>query len=522
MKYSTIMGPLIYFPKTQYTFTRRFSDKKRVLFSRHGRVISFVSWLFIGHGVALFVGTTSIASVYLLVANSLQVQEYVANRIGQYLSRSTGLNVTFSSAIVPNWRSGRIVFREVLVQRPPNAQALPGTAEDNFTRFRLSIERVETAISLWRWMCGRGLVEAATVQGVRGVVDRSALFPAPGWRHLPRWGDFDLEDVQVRDVLVSVDNGQRSPSYALSIYQAHLPRLRKAWLFYDLLQADSVLGLFDNSLFSYQRPQRHNEQEEELEQLRHLKIDNVKSQHYTGLRAPLWKMITRGTVDLDVFLRLDKPVASFPSNNSNNSPTGGDKLRSLLVSIFEDSLKESSLVLSEHPEESPLVDLAHKVRLFFENNRDTGSEPAPTHSQSAASYFVNTASDQLAFKASLTLRNIKASPPADAPFWMRPVAAYLNENRPWIQVNCNFSLPREDFMGAWTVHDCGLSAALAEAVWTALSEAANDRNRQLQRLKKVGLWSLYSLLKQLNDASNDSSSPSSSSSNNNFTALLFS
>ena len=498
-----------------YTAQQQQQTPRRPTF-RNGRVISFVSWLFIGHGVALFVGTTSMASVYLLVANSLQIQEYVANRIGQYLSRSTGLNVAFTSAIVPNWRSGRIVFREVLVQRLPNPTCLPGSSEDNFTRFRLSIERVETAISLWRWMCGRGLVEYATVQGVRGVVDRSALFPAPGWRHLPRWGDFDLEEVQVRDVLVSVDNGERSPSYALSIYQAHLPRLRKSLLFYDFLRADSVLGLFDNSLFSYQRPQRQDPLLE-LEHLRHLKIDNVRSQHYTGLRAPLWKMISKGTVDLDVFVRLDYEV---PPKSERSS----DKLRSLLVSIFEDSLKESSsIVLSEHPEESPLVDFAHKLRHYFKNDEQPREErELPSHS--AASYFVDTATDQLAFKASLTLRNIKASPFADSPFWMRPVAAYLNESRPWIHVDCNFAVPREDFVGAWTLHDCGLSAALAEAVWGALSEAANDRNRQLQRLKKVGLWSFYSLLKQLNDASDSSSSSSASSSSgsNTFSSLLYS
>ena len=503
---------------TERFYTKTYTKKSynpRPLGATRGRLVSFISWLFIGHGVALFVGTTGIASIYLLLANSLQIQEYIAERIGRHLSKSTGLQVNFSSAIVPNWKSGRIVFNEVLVQRLPNPAAQPGSTEDNFTRFRLSIEKIETSISLWRWVCGRGLVESASFHGVRGVIDRSALFPASPHKHLHKWGDFDLQDCSIKDALVSVDNGSRAPSYALSIYQAYMPRLRKHWLFYDILNSDSVLGLYDNSLFSYQKPQRQDPVlKEELNHLRRLKIDNVKSQHFTGLRAPLWKMITRGTIDLDVFVRLDH------EEHKAEKIFSGDRVKSLLISIFEDSLKESSsLFFSEDSphiyqhSSSPLVEFAQKIRGFIQQKPETIKEAKEiAETEKSANYFLSVPPTELAFKVSLALRNIKANP-TDGSFWVRPVANYLNESKSLIKIDCNFSIPRADFAGYWNLHDCGLSGALAGAVSQSLSEAAADRTRQIARLKKVGLWSLYSLWKSIESETSSGSSPVSNYSN---------
>lgn len=43
--------------------------------------------------------------------------------------------------------------------------------------------------------------------------------------------------------------------YTFSIFSAHIPNLRKQWLFFDLLSAASITGQVDNCLFSLHKPQ---------------------------------------------------------------------------------------------------------------------------------------------------------------------------------------------------------------------------------------------------------------------------
>ncbi|GAA5854559.1 hypothetical protein JCM3766R1_006076 [Sporobolomyces carnicolor] len=47
--------------------------------------------------------TTSAFAVVFVLVNSLSSQEWLANKLGQYLTESTGVKIVFESAIVPNW-----------------------------------------------------------------------------------------------------------------------------------------------------------------------------------------------------------------------------------------------------------------------------------------------------------------------------------------------------------------------------------------------------------------------------------
>lgn len=154
----------------------------------------------------------------------------------------------------------------------------------NVTHFHLSIASIDVTLSLRRWLDGQGLIRDAVVKGTRGVVDRSHIEPVeppPDRASLRRQasvGDFHLESLQVEDLLVTIyqPNDFRpvrrgchsailSPSadpetlvdvqYTFSIFNADVRRLRKQWLFLDLLSAEKVTGQVDNCLFSLHRPQ---------------------------------------------------------------------------------------------------------------------------------------------------------------------------------------------------------------------------------------------------------------------------
>lgn len=249
--------------------------------------------------------------------------EYVARALSDYLTSETGVKIIFESAIVPKWKDSRISFKNVYVVRRPtvardepqsgvqataigydisNHPLVHGGGEEeeephlldlseedtNYTQFDLTIDSIDVTLSLWRWLDGNGLVEDAVVKGVRGIL--GGLFPPPSmrfysstntdrravtwdpdhpldpalFRHRAQPGDFELESLQLEDVLVTVYQPGGFRPYTASIFRADVRSFRKQWMFYDFLSAENIVGQFDNCLFSLHKPQsigRTNEQD---------------------------------------------------------------------------------------------------------------------------------------------------------------------------------------------------------------------------------------------------------------------
>lgn len=192
------------------------------------------------------------------------------------MTSATGATVVFESAIVPNWKDGKIRFNNVRIYRMPQSelekferhaallstgQTLPeeekgveeseddplaGVELDEEERenevlkkwmwYNLMIDRVEVSLSLIRWLDGKGLVQSADVQGVRGVVDRRHVrwdpdvpYDPVAARHQYTPGDFELEKLTVEDLLVTVYQPNGFRPYPVSIFHAQLDRFRKQW-----------------------------------------------------------------------------------------------------------------------------------------------------------------------------------------------------------------------------------------------------------------------------------------------------
>jgi len=224
---------------------------------------------------------------------------------------------------VPKWKDSRISFKNVYVVRRPTAtreearsgvQAtaigydisnhplVHGSGEEeeephppdlseedaNYTQFDLTIDSIDVTLSLWRWLDGKGLVEDAVIKGVRGVLGELVPFhprrfclPTDTDRREVTWdpdhpldpalfrnraqpGDYELESLQLEDVLITVYQPGGFRPYTASIFRADIRTFRKQWMFYDFLSAENIVGQFDNCLFSLHKPQsigRTNEQD---------------------------------------------------------------------------------------------------------------------------------------------------------------------------------------------------------------------------------------------------------------------
>ncbi|KAI8990127.1 mitochondrial distribution and morphology protein family 31/32 [Pilobolus umbonatus] len=522
------------------------------------------SWIFLGQTVWLLAGTTSFFSLILWFANSLQFQEWIAYRIGKYLTSATGATVIFESAIVPNWKDGKIRFTNVRIYRMPrserekferNASLEEGTVEParivvdddpltgveldedevdnevlrNWMWYNLVIDRVDVTLSLIRWMDGKGLVQSADVQGVRGVVDRRHVrwdpdvpYDPVAARHKYTPGDFELEKLTLEDLLVTVYQPNGFRPYPVSIFQAQLDRFRKQWLFYDLLCATNIVGAFDKCLFSVHTPQL---EKSVLEQSGHidsesagfrshdiyhyfkkkdhngvvvggestrfgvltdnemrkqgykrksrLRIDGVNIDHLNrGLEGPPgW--ITSGTVDISADIYIPKEAVEADST---------ELLRQLVYELTDGiDLPKPVILGAGKGEEVIVVGGQKKPRKVEDNN-----------------------SKKFVMDMDFRFKNTKASVPLKTPelsylnnAMIRPIVGYISRNKAIVPIKVRLVMDLSNFDGSWTLHDSTLAERIGEKLGKGFVDLTQDQQERNKRLKRIGFWSIKEMSRNL-------------------------
>lgn len=205
------------------------------------------------------------------------------------------------------------------------------TVNTNFTMFDLNVDSIDVKLSISRWFEGRGLIEDAVVSGVRGIIDRRNVFWDPDKAYDPKaarrtakTGDFELESLLVSDVLVTIYQPGNFRPFNFSVFNATVPKLRKQWLFYDLLGAESITGQVDGCLFSLHKPQsmgRTHGKEKELREntgrwrtisrlrLDGVNIDHIQSQSGPGLSSGPLSWILSGRFDVVADMRFPRDSA---------------------------------------------------------------------------------------------------------------------------------------------------------------------------------------------------------------------
>lgn len=302
-------------------------------------VSAVVSWVLMSHAVWIALSTTTFVSGLLyLVSSTESGQNWTTKKLSHYLTQSTGINILFEHAkLKHNWTHGTIQCHNLfLSRRPPDTeqhathnheqermdivQRVKWGLNDNilvqmdhfnkgdYTQFDLMIESCEVSLNFWKWLNGKGIIEDLSLAGVRGVIDRTHLKQqqqsvSPPPRYIRKPGDFEIDQFKITDLLVTLYQPNEFRPFQISVLHGQCPRLRKQWLFNDLINGDSITGTFDESMFILQR----------LSPLSsHFRIDKLNIDHLNrGVVGPFgW--ITRGFIDLETKI-------NFPSNTSQHN-----------------------------------------------------------------------------------------------------------------------------------------------------------------------------------------------------------
>ncbi|KAF7357773.1 hypothetical protein MVEN_00823300 [Mycena venus] len=483
---------------------------------------AFITWFVMSQTLWIFVGTTTFFSVVFATANSLSLQQYIARGISDYLTAETGVTVIFESAIVPKWKDSRISFKNVFISRRPQSAPPPtrktdregfaaggydisghpayhrvGEDEDettpasgavdedtNYTMFDLNVDSIDVTLSLWRWLDGKGLIQDAVIKGVRGILDRRSVYWDPdnpldpaSFRHTARPGDFELESLQLEDVLVTVYQPDGFRPYTASIFQADIKTFRKQWIFYDFLCAENIVGQFDNCLFSLHKPQSIGRTTEmdlkdgDWGRMSRIRIDGVPIDHIqrgTTTDGPI-SWITSGKVDAVLDIK-------FPRD-----PTDASQLKAVLGEIADaifDPIMEripAQRGLAKPPLQAPPV-----ATVEGDRKEDDAPDDPP----------------RLVIDIDLRFRDLKAAVPLftnDLSYvnyaLVRPIVSFMNANRTLVPIRCRVVKDVADFDGSWTMWESGLMDEVSLQVYDAMAYHVTQANMN-RRLKTVSLWSL--------------------------------
>ena len=457
-------------------------------------ITGFVTWILMGHIIWIVIGTTTFVSLAILAINTVFAQETLAGWVGNYLTKSSGLKVVFESAIVPRWGDGVIQFKNVFVSRRPGANSRTGVrkgsaeaaaiaaaeddkisaADQNYTQFDITVGEVNVTLSFRKWWNSRGLLQNVEVKHVRGEVDRTHVFTTgdyidpKSFRHEHQPGDFEIESFKVEDLLVTVHQPRGFRPFSVSIYNGDLPRLRKQWLFYDLLSANSMTGEYDRSLFTIHPRQTNaytgaqlnsNEERDEEPWLKHsrIRVDGLNIEHLNrGVEGP-FSWIHEGNVDIVADIMVPKDT-----NESVIKVMSGfyERMEATLTSTKHlEPAAESNTAASAHQKADDKRFLLLDLRVHLNDVR--ASVPLFTRDLS----YVNNA-------------------------LIRPIVAYINSRRTFIPINCRVVKRASDFDGSWTVFDSGLMDDLSAEVYDAFARDVQDEQARLRRFKTVGLWGI--------------------------------
>lgn len=347
----------------------------------------------------------------------------------------------------------------------------------------MKIKSVDLSLSLLKWMDGRGIVKDASFSGVRGVVERRHTVWPLDWvpsRRVGVDGDFEIEKMEVSDLLIEVRNPDFRP-FTVSVFNGVLPRFRRQWMIYDLMCADSIVGLFDNSLFSLHKPQSeilssprtqsaNDLRSEKWSKIRQFKISGLGIDHFSSYSTGPLNWITKGTVDVDTHMLI-------PHEGQTD-----DMLDRILDEI-------DGLRASQHANMGP-----HKIRTLKHIRRYGIHKSVGITKELSAILFIS----------KIDVNDLKASVPIVTPqltymsnALIRPVVAYMNANRTKISLNCDAKFDVINFEGAQDVFTAGLAELISEEVGRNLILLASDDAERLRRIKDIGLWGISELSKTI-------------------------
>ncbi|EPQ28437.1 uncharacterized protein PFL1_04263 [Pseudozyma flocculosa PF-1] len=409
------------------------------------------------------------------------------------------------------------------------------TVNTNFSMFDLQVDSIDVTLSLSRWFDGKGLIEDAVVKGVRGIVDRRNVFWDPAKPYDPRaarrearHGDFELESLLIEDFLVTIYQPNDFRPFNFSIFNARIPKLRKQWLFYDLLSAESITGQIDGCLFSLHKPQsigRTVEKDKEMihnkwKSMSRLRIDGVSFDHIQAqseLTGPV-SWILSGKFDVVADIKFPRDFNDDMDINTIIAEILDNISAAVSGEAFKDEEEQDRPIPGQHrlsgpAIEAPVTTVGPTADRMRKENEEARRQGKPSRAATEGDHESQQGEDaettekreqklaipppSVVIDMDVRFKDIKAAVPLftnelsyKTNAFVRPIVAFMNANKTLIPVRCRIVVDLSEFDGSMDLAQTGLLPVVSDKIYEALANHVASENASTKRLRNVSLWSL--------------------------------
>lgn len=269
---------------------------------------AFFSWILMGNFLWILIGTTTFIGFIIYIVNWIgdgEVEKWVLKKL---ITFDNKLNVDLNDPkFKATWEDGNIKIRNLKVSS---------------TFYELSISEVSLTFSFNKWFDGQGLIDGIAIDGLQGdinMIGDEALILDDSLSD-----NYELRYLNVKHSKINFHSETYfNKPLELVVFNCNLKKLRRRWMVYDFLNADSMFGSLGGSLFTLHRRQHrfahftgmdlHNEIDDsnnsKLNNIKNNKICNADDDKNDRSRDDIWKKITR--------LRIDMLDLSFLNNENS-------------------------------------------------------------------------------------------------------------------------------------------------------------------------------------------------------------
>ncbi|GMM32014.1 hypothetical protein DAMA08_047590 [Martiniozyma asiatica (nom. inval.)] len=275
---------------------------------------AYISWLLMGNVMLILLATTTSIGIllYLTDAYDSNLKSKIFERV---LFLDNNLTVDFSHpkfSII--WENGKIKIKNVKIK----------SSDTDFLIYNLKFDQINLTLSLSKWLHGKGLINDVDINGMEGdvYINNSATMELEAEMDNSLHENYEFGNFKITHSKLNFQNENLlQHPLELCLFNCELDRIRRDWIVYDFLDANTMFGSLGGSLFTLHRRQR---------QLNN--FTNVDGKE----KAKLWNKISRLRIDT-----LDLSFLNSPNGKFNFIESGQAEV------VFDIMFPDDDLVLND-------------------------------------------------------------------------------------------------------------------------------------------------------------------------------
>jgi distribution and morphology protein 32 len=207
---------------------------------------AFFSWILMGNFLWILIGTTTFFGFIIYIVNWIGDGEVERLILKKLITFDNKLNVDLNDPkFKATWEDGRIKIRNLKIS------SNSGKLHSNYL---FEISEINLTFSFNKWFDGQGLIDSIEIDGLQGdvnIFDNGQLILDDSFND-----NYQLNHLKVKHSKIRFHSETYfNQPLELVVFNCDLKRLRRKWMVYDFLNADTMFGSLGGSLFTLHKRQ---------------------------------------------------------------------------------------------------------------------------------------------------------------------------------------------------------------------------------------------------------------------------